>query len=151
MEQRALGTTGLSVGCVGLGGMPMSITGRPSTEASVRVIHAALDHGMTLIDTADVYCLDHTDIGHNERLIARALREWSGGSEIVVATKGGLERPDGTHSICVHSKERAPVVSPNRVDRTERAARLISPAKVPSDTFFQWHGDGCTDETDGIA
>jgi len=95
MERRALVTTGLSVGCVGLGGMPMSISGRPSTEASIRVIHAALDHGMTLIDTADVYCLDHTDIGHNERLIARALREWPGGSEIVVATKGGLERPDG--------------------------------------------------------
>ncbi len=95
MERRALGQTGLQVSCVGLGGMPMSISGRPSEDDSVRVIHAALDAGMTFIDTADVYCLDHTDIGHNERVIARALREWSGGGDIVVATKGGLERPNG--------------------------------------------------------
>jgi len=95
MDTRPLGDTGLEVSCIGLGGMPMSLRGRPSEDESVRVIHAALDHGMTFIDTADVYCQDHTDIGHNERLVARALREWSGGSEIVVATKGGLERPDG--------------------------------------------------------
>ena len=75
MGRRALGQTGLNVSCIGLGGMPMSISGRPSEDDSVRVIHAALDHGMTFIDTADVYCLDHTDIGHNERVIARALRD----------------------------------------------------------------------------
>jgi aryl-alcohol dehydrogenase-like predicted oxidoreductase len=62
----------------------------------VRVLHAALDAGVTLIDTADVYCLDQDDVGHNERLVARALREWSGDSDrVVVATKGGLTRPHG--------------------------------------------------------
>jgi aryl-alcohol dehydrogenase-like predicted oxidoreductase len=51
---------------------------------------------MTLIDTADVYCIDDSDIGHNERLIAKAIAGWSGDrSRIYVATKGGLVRPGG--------------------------------------------------------
>ena len=76
--------------------MHLSIQDRPSDEQGVGVIRAALDAGVTLIDTADVYCLDDTDIGHNERLIARALREWDGSREsVVVATKGGLRRPGG--------------------------------------------------------
>jgi aryl-alcohol dehydrogenase-like predicted oxidoreductase len=67
--------------------------GRPDEAQGIATIHAALDAGMTLIDTADVYCLDHRDIGHNERLIAKAL---AGRHEDVrVATKGGLERPRG--------------------------------------------------------
>jgi aryl-alcohol dehydrogenase-like predicted oxidoreductase len=62
----------------------------------IRVIHAALDAGVTLLDTADVYCWDDNDIGHNEQLIAQALRSWHGdASTIEVATKGGLRRPDG--------------------------------------------------------
>lgn len=87
------------MGCVGLGGMPMSIQGRPPEDDSVRVIHAALDAGMDFIDTADVYCLDDDDIGHNERLIARALRERPGGAPVFVATKGGLERPKGAWTV----------------------------------------------------
>ena len=94
MKKRALGASGLEVGAVGLGGMYLSIQGRPSEEDAVRTVHAALDAGVTLIDTADVYCLDHRDIGHNERLIARALREKKSAG-VVVATKGGLERPNG--------------------------------------------------------
>ncbi len=96
MEVRSLGSGVGDVTCVGFGGMPLSIAGRPDVAESVRVLHAALDAGMTLIDTADVYCLDDDDIGHNERLIERALREWSGNADsIVVATKGGLTRPAG--------------------------------------------------------
>ncbi len=96
MEIRSLGAGAGDVTCVGFGGMPLSTAGRPDAAESVRVLHAALDAGMTLIDTADVYCLDDDDIGHNERLVARALREWSGDSDaIVVATKGGLIRPAG--------------------------------------------------------
>ena len=95
MRTRMLGSSGIAVSSIGLGGMPMSISGRPEAAESVRVIHAALDAGMTFIDTADVYCHDHRDIGHNERLIARALRERPQGGEVLVATKGGLERPDG--------------------------------------------------------
>src|SRR5262249_12523025 len=45
---------------------------------------------------ADAYCWDESDAGHNERLIAHALASWSGDrSRIVVATKGGLTRPNG--------------------------------------------------------
>jgi aryl-alcohol dehydrogenase-like predicted oxidoreductase len=94
MKTRPIGSSGLTVGVIGLGGMYLSIRDRPSEDDAVRTIHAALDAGVTLIDTADVYCLDHRDIGHNERLIARALRE-SPRAGVVVATKGGLERPNG--------------------------------------------------------
>ncbi len=92
MKTRAMGD--LKVGAVGLGCMPLSIRDRPTEDEGVRTIHAALDAGVTLLDTADVYCLDHRDIGHNERLIARALRE-KPTRGVVVATKGGLERPNG--------------------------------------------------------
>jgi aryl-alcohol dehydrogenase-like predicted oxidoreductase len=72
---------------IGLGGMPMSLEGRPEEAQSIRTIHAALDAGVNLIDTADAYAKDHTDIGHNERLIAKALRGRRDG--VLVATKGG--------------------------------------------------------------
>jgi aryl-alcohol dehydrogenase-like predicted oxidoreductase len=76
--------------------MHLSIQGRPPEEQGLRVLRAALDAGVTLVDTADAYCLGQHDIGHNERLIARALNSWSGNREAVtVATKGGLVRPAG--------------------------------------------------------
>lgn len=96
MKTRTFGATGRSLSVIGLGGMPMSIQGRPDEAQSLATIHAALDAGMTLIDTADVYCLDDGDLGHNERLIAKALATWSGDrSAVSVATKGGLARPGG--------------------------------------------------------
>ena len=99
MKQRALGD--IQVGAIGLGGMPMSIEGRPDQARSVSTIHAALDAGVTLIDTADAYHLDASDVGHNESLIADALRSWSGdASSILVATKGGHLRPgDGAWTL----------------------------------------------------
>jgi aryl-alcohol dehydrogenase-like predicted oxidoreductase len=76
--------------------MHLSLTDRPPEPQSVRVIRAALDAGVRLIDTADVYCLDDADLGHNERLVAEALQGWSGEREaVLVATKGGLTRPGG--------------------------------------------------------
>jgi aryl-alcohol dehydrogenase-like predicted oxidoreductase len=76
--------------------MHLSIRDRPTETDAIRVVHAALDHGVTLLDTADVYCLDHTDIGHNERLLAKALAAWSGPrDQVMVATKAGMIRPDG--------------------------------------------------------
>lgn len=95
MRTRPLSRTAVSV--IGYGGMHLSIVDRPPETQGVRVIHAALDAGMTLIDTADAYCLDASEVGHNERLIARALREWSGRAEsITVATKGGILRTGGS-------------------------------------------------------
>lgn len=96
MSRRPLGPSAPVVAAVGYGGMHLSIEGRPDEAQAIRVIHAALDAGVTLIDTADVYCLGEHDIGHNERLIARAVREWRGlRDSIVIATKGGLTRPGG--------------------------------------------------------
>lgn len=92
MQSTTLGDTGESIPVIGFGGMPLSIQGRPDEAQGIRVLHAAIDAGMTLIDTADVYCLDDDDIGHNERLIAKALREREG---VRVATKAGIRRPRG--------------------------------------------------------
>jgi aryl-alcohol dehydrogenase-like predicted oxidoreductase len=76
--------------------MHLSIQDRPPEEQAIRVLHDVLAAGVTLIDTADVYCLDDSEIGHNERLIAQALRTSKADREkIVVATKGGLRRPGG--------------------------------------------------------
>ena len=80
---------------IGFGGMPLSIQGRPPEDVGRRVLHAAIDAGLTFVDTADVYCLDDDDIGHNERLIASVLRERDDRDRILVATKGGLRRPKG--------------------------------------------------------
>lgn len=96
MQVRPLGRSAPPVSVVGYGGMHLSLSGRPIEAEGIQVIQAGLDAGMTLIDTADVYCLDQGDIGHNERLIARALRGWGGArDQVIVATKGGMIRPDG--------------------------------------------------------
>jgi len=81
---------------VGYGGMHLSIQGRPPKEQGIRVIHAALDAAVSFIDTADVYCLDESDIGHNERLVAAALASRPSDRErVIVGTKGGVTRPRG--------------------------------------------------------
>jgi aryl-alcohol dehydrogenase-like predicted oxidoreductase len=87
-----------SVSAIGLGAMPMSIEGRPDEPRSIATIHAALDAGITLIDTADSYHLLEGEVGHNERLIASALATYDGDtSDVLVATKGGHLRPgDGS-------------------------------------------------------
>jgi aryl-alcohol dehydrogenase-like predicted oxidoreductase len=84
---------GADVFPIGLGAMPMSLAGRPPEERSIRTVHAALDAGVNLIDTADAYAVDEQDVGHNERLIAEALRGRRDG--VIVATKGGHTRPGG--------------------------------------------------------
>jgi aryl-alcohol dehydrogenase-like predicted oxidoreductase len=94
MTSRTIGDQTVSE--IGLGGMQLSISGRPDHEQGVATIHAALDAGVTLIDTADAYCLDDTETGHNERLVGEALRSWGGStSDVLVATKGGHIRPGG--------------------------------------------------------
>ena len=96
MDQRHIGDR--TVSSIGLGGMPMSIEGRPDEARSIATIHAALDAGVTFIDTADAYHRDPTDVGHNELLIAKALRlAGVGPHDVLVATKGGHRRPgDGS-------------------------------------------------------
>ncbi|MFC0599331.1 aldo/keto reductase [Streptomyces palmae] len=86
MERRRIGATALEVGAIGLGCMPMSwayTASQRDGESSVRAVHAALDHGATLLDTADMY-----GPFTNERLVGRVLRERR--ADALVATKVGL-------------------------------------------------------------
>jgi aryl-alcohol dehydrogenase-like predicted oxidoreductase len=89
------------VSAIGLGGMPMSIEGRPDRARSIATIHAALDAGITLIDTADAYHMYADEVGHNESLIAEALASYGGDtSGVLVATKGSHLRPgDGSWTV----------------------------------------------------
>jgi aryl-alcohol dehydrogenase-like predicted oxidoreductase len=100
VQTRTIGTT--TVSAIGLGGMPLSIEGRPDDRGrALATIHAALDAGITLIDTADAYHVSADEVGHNESLIAEALATYGGDtSEVLVATKGGHLRPgDGSWTV----------------------------------------------------
>ena len=94
MEMRTLGASGIKVSAIGLGLMSMSgIYGNANDEESVRVIHYALDKGINLLDSADMY-----GWGHNEELLGRALRGRRDG--VVVATKfGQVKLPDGKQGV----------------------------------------------------
>ena len=89
------------VSAIGLGEMPLSIEDRPDRTQAITTIHASLDTGVTIIDTADAYALSTEEHGHGERLVARALSAYGGSTEhILVATKGGLRRPgDGSWTV----------------------------------------------------
>ena len=97
MQQRSIG--GVRVGAVGLGAMPMSGPGRPDRDRAIATLHAALDAGVTLVDTADAYHLDASDPGHNEDLVAEALSSHPAGRDVLVATKGGHVRPGGSWAL----------------------------------------------------
>jgi aryl-alcohol dehydrogenase-like predicted oxidoreductase len=81
---------GVDVFPIGLGAMPLSLEGRPGEADAIRTIHAALDAGVDLVDTADAYAPDESEVGHNERLVARALHGRR--DDVIVATKGGHVR-----------------------------------------------------------
>jgi aryl-alcohol dehydrogenase-like predicted oxidoreductase len=95
MMRRPLGPGSGTVSAVGYGGMHLSIQNRPPEAEAPRVLAAVLDAGATVIDTADAYCLDEREVGHNERLIARALAGHAARDQVVVATKGGVVRTGG--------------------------------------------------------
>ncbi|WP_438291598.1 aldo/keto reductase [Streptomyces sp. HUAS TT7] len=93
MRTRTLGP--YEVGTIGYGAMPLSIEGRPDEARAVATVHAALDAGVTLIDTADSYYAPGGEPGHNELLVARALASYGGATDhVLVATKGGRGRTD---------------------------------------------------------
>jgi pyridoxine 4-dehydrogenase len=98
MKTRPLGKTGLSVSAVGLGGVPLSVPEtRPDEATAIKVIHHAIDQGVTFRDTADSYGRGETDMGHNERLFRSALAQLPADvrARVVVATKAGFTRPGG--------------------------------------------------------
>jgi aryl-alcohol dehydrogenase-like predicted oxidoreductase len=91
MDQRRIGDR--EVSALGLGAMPMSVRQHNDEQRGIATIHRALDAGITLIDTADAYSPDEAAFGHNEVLVANALREYGAGpDEVLVATKGGHTR-----------------------------------------------------------
>ncbi|MER5849782.1 aldo/keto reductase [Streptomyces sp. NPDC002012] len=99
MEHRTI--AGTTVSAIGLGAMPLSIEDRPDETRAIATVHAALDAGVTLIDTADSYHWHADEVGHNELLVARALARYGGDtSGVLIATKGGRGRPgDGSWTV----------------------------------------------------
>ncbi|HYE38272.1 aldo/keto reductase [Methylocaldum sp.] len=93
--QREINGTGIRVTAIGLGAMPLSIQGRPTEAQAFQVIETFLAAGGNFIDTANVYCLDDADIGHNERLIVKVLDRLGKRDQVVLTTKGGVRRPNG--------------------------------------------------------
>ncbi len=97
MPTRRIGSTQYEVNEIGFGAMHLSIDRqkRPDEDESVAMIRRAVDElGLDFIDTADAYCADDSETGHNERLVCRAL-EGGRRDRVVVATKGGSIRPGG--------------------------------------------------------
>jgi aryl-alcohol dehydrogenase-like predicted oxidoreductase len=91
MITRSLGAAGPQVSAIGLGCMGMSDLYGPADEAeSIATIHAALDAGITLLDTGDYYAM-----GDNEMLIADALRSRDRGEAVISVKFGVLRDPDG--------------------------------------------------------
>jgi pyridoxine 4-dehydrogenase len=96
METKQLGNTDVTISAIGLGAMPLSLSGRPPEPQAIEVIHRALDLGIKLIDTADSYCKDEPDKHHNEQLIHKALQQYNSDvSHVTIATKGGFMRYHG--------------------------------------------------------
>jgi aryl-alcohol dehydrogenase-like predicted oxidoreductase len=100
MQTRAFGKTGIQLSAIGFGVVPLTLDKRPTEADAIRVIHEALDGGVSWLDTADAYCRDAAEVGYGERLVARAVREWrDGGREVRVATKGGHVRFGATWEV----------------------------------------------------
>ena len=97
MQHRSIGP--YTVSAIGLGAMPMSMNNDkvyPDEADAIATVHAALDAGITLIDTADIYAPSWDTMGHNEQLIGKALKSYGGNlDDVVVATKGGITRGAG--------------------------------------------------------
>lgn len=115
MQTRRLGD--VQVSAIGLGAMPLTTDRRLNEAQALRTVHAALDAGVTLIDTADAYTPSDRGPGMNEEVIAKALSSYSGSTEnVIVATKGGHTRdgaewgvngrPDYLRSACEASLRR---------------------------------------------
>lgn len=86
-----LGQTNVKITRIGLGSMPLSVYGRPERDDAIKVIHRTIDLGITLIDTADAYCLDENEKNYSEVLVYQALQTYQGlmdVNNIIIATKG---------------------------------------------------------------
>ena len=130
-KQRRIGQ--FQVSAIGLGAMPFSMNNDGTTtphEQAVATVHAALDAGLTLVDTADIYAPSWDAVGHNEQIVAEAIASYGGDtSKVVVATKGGITRSEG--------EGWGRDASPEHL----RAAAEASAARLGVDTIdlYYWH------------
>lgn len=85
---RPLGRTGIQVSPYALGTMMFGSAGNPDHDACVRIVHAALDRGINLVDTADMY-----SAGESEAIVGKALRGRR--DDVVLATKGHFPLAEG--------------------------------------------------------
>ncbi len=109
MDHRTLGRDGLDVSALGLGCMGMSeFYGHTDDEQSIATIHRAIDLGVTLLDTADMY-----GVGKNEQLVGAAIADRR--DTVVVATKFGVVREEG---------------QPRRIDSSPEYARRACEASL---------------------
>ncbi len=97
MKTRTLGSGGPGVSALGLGCMGMTpIYGTPDPDEAVATVHAALDAGVTMVDTADAY-----SGGKNEALVGKAIAGRR--DRVFLATKfGNMRLPDGTRTVNAH-------------------------------------------------
>ena len=89
----------LSVSAVGLGCMPLSDAPMlADRDRAIATIHRALDVGITLLDTSSIYAPTWDSVGHNEALVAEAVRSTPGPADLtdlLMTTKGGIVRGEG--------------------------------------------------------
>jgi aryl-alcohol dehydrogenase-like predicted oxidoreductase len=90
---RELGSTGIKIRPIGFGAGQLSIGEYTNESQAIAILNEAMNV-YDMIDTADSYCLDSTDTGHNERLIAKVFKNHPRKNRVIIATKGGLIRQD---------------------------------------------------------
>jgi len=97
MQTRKLGP--YTVSAIGLGAMPVSMNNDnqyPDEDKAIATVHAALDAGVTFIDTADIYSPSWDTMGHNELIVGKAVKSYGGGTDdVIIGTKGGITRSEG--------------------------------------------------------
>ncbi|MBA8796122.1 aryl-alcohol dehydrogenase-like predicted oxidoreductase [Friedmanniella endophytica] len=130
MQTRTLGP--FTVSAIGLGAMPFSMGGnvKPSEEQAIATVHAALDAGVTFIDTADVYAPSWDTMGHNEKIVAKALKKLGGRPDgVVIGTKGGI-----TRSQCEEWGRNASLDY-----LTQAVEKSLAALEVDVIDLYQWH------------
>jgi len=90
---RELGSTGIKIRPIGFGAGQLSIGEYTDESQAIAIINEAMNV-YDMIDTADSYCLNSSDTGHNERLIAKVFHNHPRKNQVIIATKGGLIRQD---------------------------------------------------------
>jgi len=117
MENPLRGQLAHERGRLAFGLLPLAVSGRPSADYAVATIRLALDHGVRVIDTADIYSLPDEPLGYTETLLSALIPALPEAERPIVTTKGGLVhlpsggrgrdgRPEHLHKACRDSLRR---------------------------------------------